>query len=87
MPRSAALFVLAAVGCATGHPLMPTPNLFERGGGYPQDQVAPSARDTRVDLLYVTDRAPETVEGALAYGSGRSASAAYGSVTVEIGGG
>jgi len=87
MPRSAALLFLAGVGCATGHPLMPTPNLYEHGGGYPQDQVSPAVRTNRVDLLYVTDRAPETVDGALAYGWGRSASAGYGSVSVEIGDG
>jgi hypothetical protein len=31
MRRSAALLFLAAVGCATGHPLMPTPNLYQHG--------------------------------------------------------
>jgi len=66
---------------------MPTPNLYYRSGGYPESQVVPAARSTRVDLLYVTDRVPETVDGALAYGSRRSASAAWGVVTVEIGDG
>lgn len=88
-PRSAArvLLLLVSVGCATGHPLMPTPNLYVRPGGYPEDEVSPALRTSEVDLLFVTDRAPETVDGSLAYGSGRSASAAYGSVTVEIGDG
>ena len=81
----AALLFLTSVGCATGHPLMPTPNLYTRGGGYPESQVAAAARSTRVELLYVTDRAPETVDGALAYGAVRSASSAFGAVTVEIG--
>ncbi|MDJ0867685.1 MAG: alpha/beta hydrolase [Myxococcota bacterium] len=81
----ATLLVLTSVGCATGHPLMPTPNLYVRSGGYPESQVAAAARSSRLELLYVTDRAPETVDGALAYGARRSASAAYGSVTVEIG--
>jgi len=87
MPRLAVtlLLFLTLVGCTIGHPLMPTPNLYDRSGGYPESRVSPAARSSRVDLLYVTDRAPETVDGALAYGSRRSASAAYGSVTVEIG--
>jgi hypothetical protein len=54
---------------------MPTPNLYARSGGYPESQVPADARTSRVDLLYVTDRAPETVDGSLAYGS----------VTVEFG--
>ncbi len=68
MPRSLGtlLLLLTSVGCATGHPLMPTPNLYDRSGGYPESQVSPAARSSRVDLLYVTDRSPETVDGALA---------------------
>ncbi len=87
MPRLAVtlLLFLTSVGCTIGHPLMPTPNLYDRSGGYPESRVSPAARSNRVDLLYVTDRAPETSDGALAYGSRRSASAAYGSVIVEIG--
>lgn len=81
----AGLLLLTPLGCATGHPLMPTPNLYAHSGGYPADQVATADRSSRVELLYVTDRAPETVDGSLAYGAGRSASAAYGSVAVEIG--
>ena len=81
------LFLLTSLGCAIGHPLMPTPNLYDRNGGYPESEVPPSVRNNRVDLLYVTDRAPETVDDTLAYGSRRSASAAYGSVALEIGDG
>jgi esterase/lipase superfamily enzyme len=77
--------LLASVGCATGHPLMPTPNLYDRPGGYPGSEVAPDLQSSRVDLLFVTDRAPETVDGALAYGAGRSASVSFGSVEVAIG--
>jgi esterase/lipase superfamily enzyme len=77
--------LLASVGCATGHPLMPTPNLYDRPGGYPGSEVAPDLQSSRVDLLFVTDRAPETVDGALAYGARRSASVGFGSVEVGIG--
>jgi hypothetical protein len=81
----ATLPLVTSLGCTTGHSLMPTPNLYARSGGYPESQVPADARTSRVDLLYVTDRAPETVDGSLAYGARRSASAAYGSVTVEFG--
>jgi len=64
---------------------MPTPNLYDRTGGYPDSQVPPALRNNRVDLFYVTDRMPETIDGSLVYGSRRSASVAYGSVIVEIG--
>lgn len=65
---------------------MPTPNLYDRVGGYPENQVPQALRNSRVDLLYVTDRVPETRDdGSLSYGSLRSDSAAYGSVKVEIG--
>ena len=79
--------LLVSVGCATGHALMPTPNVYDRPGGYPEDGVSPPFRNSEVDLLFVTDRAPETVDGSLAYGSLRSASLAYGSVAVERGAG
>ena len=89
MPRLIAtmLFFLTSLGCATGHPLMPTPNLYDRSGGYPESEVSPADRNNRVDLLYTTDRAPEIVDDTLAYGSRRSASAAFGSVALEIGDG
>ena len=68
------LLFLTSIGCATSHPLMPTPNLYHSSGGYPESRVSPAVRNSRVDRLYVTDRAPETVDGALAYGARRSAS-------------
>ena len=72
-------------GCAT-RSLMPAPNLYgakdapELFGELPTE-----LQGNRVDLLYVTDRAPETDElGDLAYGYGRSWSAAFGSAIVTI---
>jgi esterase/lipase superfamily enzyme len=81
-----ALLVGAALGCASGHPLMPTPNLYAHPGGYPESSVPPSSKSSQADLLYVTDRAPEIREDAsLHYGGRRSASMAFGSALVEIG--
>jgi esterase/lipase superfamily enzyme len=77
---------LVLVGCSSAPKLMPTPNIYLEGGGYPDSSVPRSLRSNEVELLFVTDRAPETsAEGTLAYGTGRSASLGFGSAIVEIG--
>ncbi|MGH7150456.1 MAG: alpha/beta hydrolase, partial [Planctomycetota bacterium] len=80
-----ALGALAGVGCR-GTKLMPTPNIY-LGGRYALfEDLHPSLRTSKVDLLYVTDRSPVEEEGRLAgYDHGRSTSAAFGSCVVEIG--
>jgi len=84
---STVLLLLAAIeGCATPPELMPTPNLYAQAGGYTQATISPALKSNRVDLLYVTDRSATADEqGDTSYGSGRSASLAYGAVSVEIG--
>jgi esterase/lipase superfamily enzyme len=65
---------------------MPTPSIYTNGPGYPESGVAPGLRSNEVDLLFATDRVPESAaNGTLAYGSGRSASVGFGSAIVEIG--
>lgn len=77
---------LLLVGCATTPRLMPTPNIYAKEGGYPESAVHPELKSNQIDVLFVTDRAPEhATDGALTYGPGRSASTAFGSVIVEIG--
>jgi len=77
---------LVLIGCSSTPKLMPTPNIYTNGGNYPESSVPPSLRSNQVDLLYVTDRAPETsADGALVYGSRRSASIGFGSAMVEFG--
>ena len=72
--------------CSTDHVLMPTPNVYLHGGGYPENRVPSLLKTNQVDLLYLTDRAPENSEhGEFNYGSKRSASLAFGSTVVEIG--
>jgi esterase/lipase superfamily enzyme len=74
------------VGCSSDYPLMPTPNIYTDPGDYPATEVPESLRSSQVELLYVTDRTRETDQnGETFYGAGRSSSAAYGSVVVEIG--
>jgi len=81
------LVAVILVGCATGRPLMPTPNVYQ---GTQEDTVYPELpaelKSNMVDLLYVTDRKPEIDDqGKLFYGFGRSPSVAFGSAIVEIG--
>ena len=82
------LLLIVVEGCATPPELMPTPNVYAQAGGYSQTGISPALKSNRVDLLYVTDRSPISNErGEVVYGSGRSASLAYGRVVVEIGDG
>ncbi len=80
------LATLFLASCASPRPLMPVPNLYIGEGAPELFTALPSAlQGSRVDLLYVTDRAPETDDdGALTYGYGRSRSAAFGSAIVTI---
>lgn len=92
--RSSRLWYLVLVlasfalgGCATTHPLMPTPVLYTGPQARPLF-IAPSSDDgaTAIDLLYITNRAPATgSEETLPYTSKRSRSVAFGSTTVEFG--
>lgn len=85
--RIALVFItILFVGCSSTPKLMPTPNIYLDGGSYPESRVLPDLKSNEVDLLFVTDRVPETTaDGTLVYGTGRSASVGFGSVIVEIG--
>ena len=86
--RMAWLVVVAALvlcGCQ-GRQLMPTPNLFADSETDPFAEVVPELQTNKVDVLYLTDRAPvERKDGTLRYGYERSQSLAFGSCIVEIG--
>jgi esterase/lipase superfamily enzyme len=76
-------------GCASKpRQLMPTPVLYKEPSAVavfeqPLEERGPS---TDVDLLYITDRGPETdPESTLPYGQTRSRSIAFGSARVAIG--
>jgi esterase/lipase superfamily enzyme len=81
------LIALGLGGCAQN--LRPPPaSVYRVDGGDAFAKLSPELRSPTVDVLYVTDRKPETdASGALAYGNGRSRSLAYGSAVVELGGG
>ena len=78
---------LLLAGCAgKGRPLMPAPNLYTQEDAPALFTDLPSELESnQLDLLFATDRAPETdKDGRLAYGYGRSHSAAFGSAVVKL---
>ena len=78
--------VIVLVGCSSAPKLMPAPNIYLGSEGYPESAVPEHLKGSRVDLMYITDRAPETsADGDLIYGTTRSASVGFGSAIVEIG--
>lgn len=88
---SLGLFVLGFVfisGCTSkARPLMPTPAIYQTGtGGITLFAQTPRARRTaEVELLYLTDRAPETApESDLPYGEKRSRALVFGSAVVKM---
>lgn len=96
LPRSPfflPLFLLATVivtgggGCGAAPQLMPTPNLYVGRGNAPFADVPPELRSNRVEVLYVTDRAPEqgAAPGFAKYGHRRSRSVAFGVCEVQLG--
>lgn len=77
---------LAGAGCSSKTYLMPTPNVYTHPEWNPFAEVPPALQSDTVSVMYVTDRErsqkhPERVE----YGYGRSRSAAFGDVAVQIG--
>jgi esterase/lipase superfamily enzyme len=81
--RWLALACLLLTACSTK--LMPTPNLYVDTETNPFAQVVPEYRSNEVQMLYATDREPETRHGRLHYGCGRSPSLAFGTCAVTIG--
>jgi esterase/lipase superfamily enzyme len=85
---AAAILVL---GCASKpYQLMPTPILYQQPSAVLVITQPREARrgSTDVDLLYITDREPETdPESTLPYGQARATSIAFGSARVKIGDG
>lgn len=81
-----AVLVLLLSGCAVREVVLaPPPNLYLDGQTYPADQVPEVLRNVSPLMFYVTDRAPDTTEGRLLYGTTRSNSMALGAVTVQFG--
>ncbi|HTR56555.1 MAG TPA: alpha/beta hydrolase [Casimicrobiaceae bacterium] len=81
--------LLSVAGCATTHPMMPTPALYTGAQAKPLfTQASAAARTPPLDLLYFTDRAPaQRPDDAEPYTSERSRSEAFGSTTILFGDG
>ncbi len=78
--------VLLISGCVESRQLMPTPNLYTDEKATLFEALPQEYASTLVELIYVTDRAPETDEaGNLRYGYGRSNSLAVGTTVVDLG--
>ena len=78
--------ILLISGCAESRKLMPTPNLYTDEKVTLFEVLPPEYASTLVELIYVTDRGPETDEaGNLRYGYNRSNSLAVGTTVVDLG--
>ena len=78
--------VLLLAGCADKRQLMPTPNLYTDEQATLFETLPEEYTSPLVELIYVTDRAPETDEaGNLYYGYQRSNSVAIGTTVVNLG--
>ncbi len=78
--------VLLIAGCAESRNLMPTPNLYTDKTVTLFEALPAEYTSPLVELIYVTDRAPETDEaGNLRYGYNRSNSLAVGTTVVDLG--
>jgi esterase/lipase superfamily enzyme len=78
--------VLLIAACAESRQLMPTPILYADDKATLFEALPEEYASTLVELIYVTDRAPETDEaGNLYYGYNRSNSLAVGTTVVDLG--
>ena len=79
--------LLGLAGCASTHPMMPTPTLYTGTQAKPLFTKAPAeVRTPPLDLLFITDRAPATSPDAPEpYTADRSRSMAFGSTTILFG--
>jgi esterase/lipase superfamily enzyme len=80
----AVAFLMA--GCDQPTNLAPAPTLYRIGESFPADAVPPAYRSVDPEIMYVTDRQPDVVEGqVVGYGYGRSNSMALGRARVRFG--
>ena len=82
-----AVGVLACLlaGCATHHALMPTPAVYTGPNAKPLfADAALDSRQSELDLLFLTDRAPADAAGGSPYSAERSRSIAFGSTVIEF---
>ncbi|MAC19321.1 MAG: hypothetical protein CMJ23_06495, partial [Phycisphaerae bacterium] len=75
-----------AIGCSTGTPFAPAPNIYQSSGQHPFDDVPEGWQNAEVEIFYATDRIDDADDGEPAtYGHGRSQSVVFGEANVQIG--
>lgn len=80
------VILMVTVACSTARPLMQVPNVY-RGQTAEQvfEDLPKDWEQSQMKIMYATDREPKRNEdGSFGYGSGRSASVAFGTATVSI---
>jgi len=82
-----AAMTIVLAGCATTHPMMPTPVLYTGAQARPLfDDLPAESRTPALDLLFITDRVrAKSADEEAPYTANRSRSMAYGSTTIEFG--
>ena len=82
---AAGILVCVLAGCATTHPLMPTPMLYKGADAKPVfSDASVDSPPLPVDLLFVTDRARADGTSEPSYTAERSRSIAFGSTRIEF---
>lgn len=87
VPSILVLGALSLSGCATpARQLMPTPLIYQQPGALPVFRQSANQRgSTDLDLLFITDRGPETTpEATLPYGQTRAKRLAFGTAQVRL---
>ena len=84
--RKILLLAVMMSGCAESPQLMPTPNIYIDKNSKLFNELPPEFTSTQVELIYITDRAPELDDdGNLHYGFNRSNSLAAGTTVIDLG--
>src|SRR4051812_36901666 len=79
------IVLLVMAGCSSQMQLMRTPNIYTQPDVKPFAEVPPALQNDHVDVLYLTDRAPDNAPTEpLKYGYHRSRSVAFGVAQVQI---
>ena len=81
-----AALAFVVTGCATNHPMMPTPVLYTGENAKPLfTESSAASRRPSIDLLFITDRAKAQQAGDSPYTAERSRTMAFGSAMIEFG--
>lgn len=80
------VFAITVSACSTTYTLSKPPNLYTPQTPYPSADVSVDKQSAYSDIIYVTDRQPETSKkGVMKFGPDRSKSLRFGTARVKIG--